>query len=384
MKNILLAILCSMLLLSCHNKTIHGKFTVTGDIKNIQDQKVFLIQVYFSERNPEVLDTAEMKNGHFTISGIAPEEGLFFLRLEKDNSEYYFINDNPDISFTTDFSNQTLSSPAFSTPASTLFKGLIINIDSQRSLINSTAATLEEAQTKFGTDTGRIADSVLTVTKKEADKANNSFKKYLMAYMDSSSDPILSLFALGYLRSFYHSDDPTKLEKSVTGIAARFPKNETVDAMVTQFNLELAQYKATPHIGNIAPNISLPDTTGIALSLSSLRGQYVLIDFWASWCGPCRNENPNVVKAFNKYKDKNFTIYSVSLDKDKQDWEDAIVSDKLSWHHVSDLKSWDSPVVSLYGFNAIPTNVLIDPQGKIIATDLRGNDLDNKLAEILK
>jgi thiol-disulfide isomerase/thioredoxin len=384
MKNILLAILCSMLLLSCHNKTIHGKFTVTGDIKNAQDQKVFLIQVYFSERNPEVLDTAEMKNGHFTISGIAPEEGLFFLRLEKDNSEYYFINDKPDIDFTTDFADQTLSSPSFSTPASTLFKGLMISIDSQRGLINSTATTLEEAQTKFGTDTSHLADSILTATKKEADKANDRFKKYLGAYMDSSSDPILALFSLGYLRSFYHSDDPGKLEKSVNSIAARFPKNETVDAMVTQFNLELAQYKATPHVGNIAPNISLPDTTGIALSLSSLRGQYVLIDFWASWCGPCRNENPNVVKAFNKYKDKNFTIYSVSLDKDKQDWEDAIISDKLSWHHVSDLKSWDSPVVSLYGFNAIPTNVLIDPQGKIIATDLRGDDLENKLAEVLK
>jgi peroxiredoxin len=384
MKNILLAALCSMLLLSCHNKTIHGKFTVTGDIKNVQDQKVFLIQVYFSERNPEVLDTAEMKNGHFTISGIAPEEGLFFLRLEKDNSEYYFINDNPDINFTTDFADQTLYSPSFSTPASALFKGLIINIDSQRSLINASSTAIEQAQLKFGTDTGHIADSVFAATKATADKVNNNFKKYLGAYMDSSSDPILSLFALGYLRSFYHSDDPTKLEKSVTGIAARFPKNETVDAMVTQFNLELAQYKATPHIGNIAPNISLPDTTGITLSLSSLRGQYVLVDFWASWCGPCRNENPNVVKAFNKYKDKNFTVYSVSLDKDKQDWENAIISDKLTWHHVSDLKSWDSPVVSLYGFNAIPTNVLIDPQGKIIATDLRGDDLENKLAEVLK
>jgi peroxiredoxin len=384
MKNILLAILCSMLLLSCHNKTIHGKFTVTGDIKNVQDQKVFLVQVYFSERNPEVLDTAEMKNGHFTISGIAPEEGLFFLRLEKDNSEYYFINDKPDISFTTDLANQTLYTPGFSTPASTLFKELIIATDSQRSLINSTSAALEEAQNKFGTDTSHLADSILTATKTAADKANNSFKKYLMAYMDSSSDPILTLFTLGYLRSFYHSDDPGDLEKSVNNIAVRFPKNETVDAMVTQFNLELAQYKATPHIGNIAPNISLPDTTGIALSLSSLRGQYVLIDFWASWCGPCRNENPNVVKAFNKYKDKNFTVYSVSLDKDKQDWEDAIIADKLTWHHVSDLKSWDSPVVTLYGFNAIPSNVLIDPQGKIIATDLRGDDLENKLAEVLK
>src|ERR1700741_458705 len=191
MKNILLAIFCSILLFSCHNKTIHGKFTVTGDIKNAQDQKVFLIQVYFSERNPEVLDTAEMKNGHFTISGIAPEEGLFCLRLESTGTEYYFINDKPEINFTTDFADQTLTTPSFSTPASMLFKGLIINIDSQRSLINAASTAIEEAQIKFGTDTGHIADSVFAATKATSDKANNSFKKYLMTYMDSSSDPIL-------------------------------------------------------------------------------------------------------------------------------------------------------------------------------------------------
>ncbi len=128
----------------------------------------------------------------------------------------------------------------------------------------------------------------------------------------------------------------------------------------------------------------MPDTSGKSFSLNSLRGQYVLVDFWASWCEPCRNENPNVVKAFNQFKDKNFTVLGVSLDKDKQAWEDAINADKLTWHHISDLQSWNSAAVTLYGFDAIPYNVLIDPQGKIIAIGLRGKDLEDKLTEVLK
>jgi thiol-disulfide isomerase/thioredoxin len=115
-----------------------------------------------------------------------------------------------------------------------------------------------------------------------------------------------------------------------------------------------------------------------------LRGKYVLVDFWASWCGPCRGENPNVVKAYNTYKDKNFTVLGVSLDKEKQPWLDAIKADGLTWNHISDLKYWSSAAVSLYGFDGIPFNVLVDPAGKIVATNLRGADLENKLKDILK
>ena len=115
-----------------------------------------------------------------------------------------------------------------------------------------------------------------------------------------------------------------------------------------------------------------------------LRGKYVLVDFWASWCGPCRGENPNVVKAYNQFKDKNFTVLGVSLDKDKAEWIKAIGEDKLTWYHISDLKYWNSAAVALYGFDGIPYNVLVDPQGKIIGTNLRGTDLEIKLGEIIK
>lgn len=137
-------------------------------------------------------------------------------------------------------------------------------------------------------------------------------------------------------------------------------------------------------VGMEAPDFTLPDPNGKMISLKSLRGKYVLLDFWASWCGPCREENPNVVKAFQQFKGKNFTVLGVSLDKTKDQWLAAIAKDGLTWNHVSDLKFWDSSVVPLYGINAIPTNFLLDPQGKVIASDLRGDALTAKLREVLK
>ena len=137
-------------------------------------------------------------------------------------------------------------------------------------------------------------------------------------------------------------------------------------------------------IGTEAMDFTQADTTGTPVSLSSFRGKYVLVDFWASWCGPCRGENPNVVKAYNQFKDKNFTVLGVSLDKDKAEWIKAIGEDKLTWYHISDLKYWNSAAVPLYGFDGIPYNVLVDPQGKIIGTNLRGTDLEIKLGEMIK
>jgi thiol-disulfide isomerase/thioredoxin len=142
--------------------------------------------------------------------------------------------------------------------------------------------------------------------------------------------------------------------------------------------------KGTPVVGEAAPEITLPDPTGKNVSLSSLKGKVVLLDFWASWCGPCRKENPNVVNVYKKYKDKGFTVYSVSLDNAKANWVDAISKDNLIWtSHVSDLKGWKSSAAALYGVKGIPATFLIDQQGKIIAVNLRGETLEESLKSLL-
>jgi peroxiredoxin len=150
---------------------------------------------------------------------------------------------------------------------------------------------------------------------------------------------------------------------------------------VVQFDDMVKKMKVTA-IGQPAPEIALPDTTGKVVSLSSMKGKYVLVDFWAKWCGPCRQENPNVVRAFQKYKDKGFTVFGVSLDRTKQDWMRAIKEDGLTWTHVSDLKFWQSEAAKTYNVTGIPFSLLIDPNGVIIAKNLRGAALDSKLEEI--
>jgi len=135
-------------------------------------------------------------------------------------------------------------------------------------------------------------------------------------------------------------------------------------------------------IGKQAIDFSSTTPDGQQLKLSAFYGNYLLLDFWASWCGPCRRENPNLVKVYAKFKSKGFTIFSVSLDQKKENWVEAIAKDNLTWTHVSDLKFWESAPAKLYAVRNIPSNFLIDPQGNIIARNLRGEDLEKKLDEI--
>jgi peroxiredoxin len=188
-----------------------------------------------------------------------------------------------------------------------------------------------------------------------------------------------SYLSLNVLENFAYGADYVDIAPLYNNLSDAVKKTEAGK----KFGERLPLLKAVA-MGATAPEFAEADTSGKMVSLSSFRGKYVLIDFWASWCGPCRHENPNVVKAFNHYKGQNFTILGVSLDRSgaKDKWLAAIHKDGLAWTHVSDLKFWDSKAAALYAVRGIPQNFLLDPNGKIIAKNLRGEDLENKLEEI--
>jgi thiol-disulfide isomerase/thioredoxin len=209
---------------------------------------------------------------------------------------------------------------------------------------------------------------------KEFIKAQTETLEKIKALIPAMGTNLVALWATNFL--------PTDTElATLEAVGERFRKVRPTHPQVRPFLENLKRLKGVG-VGSEAPEIALNTPTGERLALSSLRGKYVLIDFWASWCGPCRRENPNVIKTYAAYKDKGFEIYGVSLDQDKAAWLKAIETDQLVWKHVSDLQYWNSVAAQAYQVSAIPMTFLLDKEGKIMAKGLRGAALDQYLADL--
>ncbi|HXS36004.1 MAG TPA: TlpA disulfide reductase family protein [Flavipsychrobacter sp.] len=354
-----------------------NKFTVIGNINNMPSQEVTLDEISPNDIITVIDSTKTSETGSFELSGIAPEPGLYRLRFQQDKFILLSV-DKGDIKVSGDW-NMLENYNVNGSSASLSLRNFLFAIREHLRDFNTMHIVLDSMKAKGN-------DSALTSAKKDFDDMVTGFTRYVEQYADTTHFAPNAIFAARILNIRTEKDF---LNAFVQGLDRRFPNLKIIKDYETYYaqassSLNPPTTSSRPEIGAIAPDLNLPTPEGKMVSLSSLKGKYVLLDFWASWCGPCRAENPNVVAAYNKYKDKKFVILSVSLDNNKNAWLAAIKKDNLTWTHVSDLKGWESSAARVYDIESIPSNFLIDPSGKIIDRDLRGDALEERLSSILK
>lgn len=386
MKNYTLLVLFISIVFLSFGRT-PKKIEIKGIIENAEGKTLYLNA--FVNNTPVVIDSIVLKkNGKFKLSAnvVKPE----FFSLGFDQKDYALLvldsaNTNDAIEFNANSASFMNSYTISGSKDSEIVKDLVNNLTEYQKSKEEFSKNLRNP---------KYTPQQQMKLRTQLDSIDKSFIYKRDLFINENYKSLAVITVLGYLNP---QTDIALYKKIESGLAESVPNTEYHIAVLTQIKQIETQIKIKEEqekerleldrktaIGAVAPELNFPSPDGKVITIESLRGNYVLIDFWASWCRPCRAENPNVVKLYNKYKDKGFTVYSVSLDKDKARWEGAIKQDNLAWpNHVSDLKQWKSESVKIYGFRGIPFTVLIDKDGKIIAKNLRGPALEAKLKELL-
>jgi thiol-disulfide isomerase/thioredoxin len=361
---------------ACQNASAAAGYEISGQLKNAPAGTTLhlaeLTSSQFVERGTAKTDA----KGNFTFKGEQPASAAVYqLKVDEPNQVLLVLDNKTHLTLNGDAKNLMTTYAVKGSKDSEVIQELTRSNLASKVLLEN----LGQRYTLASQGGGGHPDSLEAIKSQYLTTVSRLTARN-KAIIRRNAKSVAAGFAV---LSFVSPDEEFPFVDSIATVQRTAQPNSPFTAALTE---RLAPLRATA-IGTSAPEINLATPEGAKLSLKSLRGKYVLVDFWASWCGPCRGENPNVVKAYNEYKDKGkgFTVYSVSLDDDKARWTQAIAADGLAWpNHVSDLQKWNSAAASAYGIQAIPQSFLLDPQGKIIAKNLRGPALQAKLAEVLK
>jgi peroxiredoxin len=352
---------------ACKDKS---EFMVTGKISNAAPQsKVYLFSL--DKNNAVAVDSTILsEKGEFKFSHATPSVNFF--KVTANQNEYMIIAKNgDDIKLEADLSNKDMDYKLSGAEEADKLQELNVNKNKYTAKMAEIQRQFEEQVEAQPEKREEIASKMRPALMRETEGLVN----FILKFANDNPESLASFYAINSL-------NPSDYENEFIAYSDKIKSSFNDNASVTEFLVRMAKLK-TVQIGQFAPAFTIKKVDGSTVSLADFKGKYVLLDFWASWCMPCRQENPNVVKAYNKYKDRNFTIFSVSLDKDPAAWKQAIAADNLTWTHAGELSDFEGPTVRLYQVEAIPSSFIIDPAGKIIAKNLRGDELDSFLASNL-
>lgn len=377
----------SFIIYSCSGTAEISDYQIKGKLTNSSGETVELIDM--NSNQPKTIDSATIsENGEFVFTNKVSEKGFYSVQLSPSNfatlildssehvliegdaqklAETYKVTGSKDSEIFLSFNNTTKDK----------FQRMEIIKHRQDSIRQVFESYLNSGTDSVSLDSlSRSLEPTFNAFAEEMKKISDEVNSYSKQFIDENTTSFASLAAIQMLNP---DENISYYVKVADALSAKYPDVTNLKGFKAYVN----ELKSNA-IGMPAPEITMNTPEGKSLSLSSLKGKIVVVDFWASWCKPCRAENPFIVSLYKKYKDKGFDIFSVSIDHDKNAWIDAVKKDNLSWkNHVSDLGGWQSPVVKLYGFNGIPFTVLLDKEGKIAAKNLRGPQLEEKIKELL-